>query len=116
MTKIFISGLPADADEVELVKLFLPFGEVNTIEIVKDKRTGKSKGIAYLDLHKYEAAQEAVNSLDGCRFGQSTLSVKIAAGKAERQEAPANPGGHAKYLKIERSAIPLKKKRPRLNK
>lgn len=116
MTNIFISGLPKKADEIELVKLFIPFARVNTVQIGCDKKTGKPKGYAFVELHDHAEALEAVANLDGTSFGDSIISVKVAEDKAQRNNKQAAPVDTNRYKKVERfsAGSPEKKKRPRL--
>ena len=114
MTNIFINGVPPKTNELDLAKLFDPFARVNTVHIVCDKRTGKPKGTAFIELHDASEAVEAVANLDGIAFGDSTLIVRIADDKPEKQ--PQNrqfnaPGG---YYKVEQPEKTQKQKRPRI--
>jgi RNA recognition motif-containing protein len=113
MTNIFISGIPPKTEEIELVKLFVPFARVNTIQIACDKRTGKPKGFAFIELHDQAEALEAVANLDGTSFGDSTLTVKIAEEKAQRQPVKRPPAA-GKYFTKGNSQESLKAKRPRI--
>ena len=118
MTNIFISGFPPKTDEIELVKLFVPFAQVNTIQIGRDKRTGKPKGYAFMELHHHAEALEAVANLDGSTYNDSVLSVKIAEDKATRlaQKSPPPATGTGRYTKVERFSPAERSKRPRLGK
>jgi RNA recognition motif-containing protein len=117
MTTLFISGFPLQTDEIELVKLFLPFGEVNTIKIVRDKKTGKCKGYAFIVMHDQYKAEEAANNLNGTDLEGRQITVKI-----KEEEKTAVPQSIAptpevireiKQVKAYSPAPQLKKKRPR---
>jgi RNA recognition motif-containing protein len=82
MVKVFISGYPLDMQELELVQLVSPFGEVSTIKIVRDKKTGKAKGYSFLEMKDEEAAANVIAELDCSFLGDRQLSVRTATEKA----------------------------------
>jgi RNA recognition motif-containing protein len=117
MVKIFVGGFPLDMQEIDLVKLVMPFGQVSTIKIVRDKKTRICKGYAFLEMRDQEAAEEVINNLDGYLLKDRALSIKIRVEdeinqkpplKSTMQDKPA-----IKYFKIEKSPDSEKKKRPR---
>lgn len=85
--KIFISGYPQDYDELALVQLVSPYGEVSTIKIVRDKQTGKSKGYAFIEMINRVAAEDVVIALDGMEMKDKLLTVNTV------QEKPVTVGG-----------------------
>ncbi len=121
MVKVFISGYPLDMQELELVQLVSPFGEVSTIKIVRDKKTGKVKGYSFLEMKDEEAAANVIAELDGSFLGDRQLSVRTATVKPA---GPVRPGNKP-YQGGSRPAPPrfsnnsgsaedqFKKKRPR---
>jgi len=117
MVTLFVGGFPLDMEEIELVKLFMPFGQVSTIKIVRDKKTKICKGYAFLEMHDRDVAEEAISNLNGNPIGDRSLSVKIREDKEVNQvkisSTASRPDPVNKYIKVERSSDPLKKKRPR---
>lgn len=79
--KLFVGGFPLDIAEIELVKIFNSYGTVNTIKIVRDKKTRKCKGYAFLEMTDQAGADRAIEGLDGTPMGDRVLSVKPAADK-----------------------------------
>jgi len=119
MIKLFVGGFPLDITELELVMLVSPHGEVNTIKIVRDKKTGKCKGYAFLEMTDKGGADRAMEALDGTFMGDRQLSVKITIDKPAPPAKPAyKPNNNyssspASYVKVERAGAEMKKKRPR---
>lgn len=121
MIKLFVGGFPLDITELELVMLVSPHGEVNTIKIVRDKKTGKCKGYAFLEMTDKEGADRAMEELDGTMLGDRELSVKITVDKPVPVKKPFfKPAGNyssssspASYVKVGRPGEDTKKKRPR---
>jgi RNA recognition motif-containing protein len=118
MIKLFVGGFPMDITELELVMLFGLHGDVSTIKIVRDKKTGNCKGYAFLEMKDQEGADRAVEALDGSSIGVRVLSVKITEEKQTPvRKAPSKFGSNfsprSSYQKVERKGEEIKKKRPR---
>jgi RNA recognition motif-containing protein len=117
MVKLFVGGFPLDMEEIDLVKMVMPFGQVSTIKIVRDKKTRICKGYAFLEMQDREAAEEAIKNLNGHPIGDRTLSLSIREEKEAAQGQPLSPATRVdpmvKYTRVERSSDPIKKKRPR---
>ena len=118
MIKLFVGGFPMDITELELVMLFSPHGDVSTIKIVRDKKTGNCKGYAFLEMKDKEGAERAVEALDGTFIGERMLSVKMTDDKQTPVKKPfskfsGNFSSKPSYQKVERKGEELKKKRPR---
>jgi RNA recognition motif-containing protein len=117
MVKLFIGGFPLDMEEIDLVKMVMPFGQVSTIKIVRDKKTRICKGYAFLEMHDREAAEEVIKNLNGHPIGDRTLSLSIREEKATGDGQPLRSATRVdpmvKYTKVERSSDLVKKKRPR---
>jgi RNA recognition motif-containing protein len=87
MVKSFIGGFPLEITELELAKLVAPFGDIATVKIVRDKKTRKCKGYAFIKMLTAEGADEAIRELNNVEMEGRTLTVKTADPIA----APANP-------------------------
>ncbi|QXV67544.1 RNA-binding protein [Mucilaginibacter sp. 21P] len=83
MRKLFISGFPLDISEMELAVLVAPHGDIDTIKIVRDKKTGKCKGYAFVEMATAEGALRAAGELDGFRIKDRELTVNINPETAE---------------------------------
>jgi RNA recognition motif-containing protein len=105
MVKIFIGGFPLQTDELAIVQLFAPFGDVSTIKIVRDRATGICKGYAFVEMLELAEAQNAIIALDGTEMGDRELKVNLVE---EKQAPPA-------YKRVVRNNnfAPEKAKRPR---
>lgn len=115
MTKLLISGIPPETTELDLARLFFTFGQINTIEIVHDKRTRQPKGLAFVELHNEEAALDAVENLNNTVFGEGKLLVKVAHDKPAVPK-PESQLSMARYVRVQKpDAAQQKKKRPRIN-
>lgn len=112
MVKLFVSGFPLDMDELELVKLFAPFGDVSTIKIIRDRVTKICKGYCFLEMKQCDAAEKAVTALDGLLIAGRNLTIRmVPEPNIPAKNIPQIPA--QAYKRVERYAGPVKKKRPR---
>ena len=86
---IFVAKLNFDTRESDLQGAFEEFGEVDTVKIIMDKFTGKSKGFGFVEMPNDEEGQNAINGLNDSEFDGRTIVVK----KAEPRERRDNRGG-----------------------
>ena len=117
MTKVYVGGFKHSLDEMELAKLFMPFGQISTIKMVRDKKTRVSKGCAFIEMEELAAAEAAVESLNGRQIGTRQLKVSIQEAEADKlpgvQGLASNDFPAARYVKVGRPGDPVKSKRPR---
>ncbi|MEW5299015.1 MAG: hypothetical protein WDW36_002070 [Sanguina aurantia] len=76
--KIFVGGLPCDWNEDQVKELLLPYGSLNSFNLVMDKVTGKSKGYSFCEYNSEGAIEEMVRSLHGRRLASKNLTVRRA--------------------------------------
>ena len=74
---VYVANLPWEATEDEIQKLFSRHGEVEQATIITDRRNGRSRGFAFVDMPR-PAARIAVGALHGIRFGGRELTVRVA--------------------------------------
>jgi RNA recognition motif-containing protein len=85
--KLYVGNLPFSAKEEEIRTLFSQYGEVQSVQIVSDRDTGRPRGFAFVEM---ENADEAIRALDNQAFGGRNLKVNIAR---ERQGSGGGGGG-----------------------
>ncbi len=118
MVKIFIGGFPLDTSELELVIMVSPYGTVDTIKIVRDKKTGICKGYAFLEMANLEGANNAKLALDGTRLKDKVLTLNVMEEKPEPLPPPVpvqtpKPVQERFSYRVEKPAEPGKRKRLR---
>src|SRR5262249_58805991 len=85
MMNIFIRNLDLNATEDQLQTLVEVYGAVESVTIVKDRDTGQSRGIAFVEMTKDEEARAAISSFDGALLNQQPLHVNEARPKCVSQ-------------------------------
>lgn len=63
--RIYASNLPFRLTEEELRLLFTEFGTIASCQLIQDKKTGKSKGFAFLEMPNQPEAETAMAGLNG---------------------------------------------------
>jgi len=86
---IFVAKLNFDTRESTLQDAFEAFGAVDSVKIIMDKFSGRSKGFGFIEMPNDEEAQNAINELNDREFDGRTIVVK----KAEPRESRDNRGG-----------------------
>ncbi|HUV30402.1 MAG TPA: RNA-binding protein [Acidobacteriota bacterium] len=75
---IFVGNFSLDTNEDDLRKAFEPHGEVGSVEIIRQKTTGESRGFAFVEMRSRDEAQAAISALDGAEFMGRSLNVNEA--------------------------------------
>ena len=85
--KLFVGGLPFATSNDQLRDLFAEVGEVASATVVTDRDTGRSRGFGFVEMATMEAAEEAINRLNGRDYEGRRLQVEKA------KASPAGGGG-----------------------
>lgn len=62
---IHVSNLHPNFIESDLKRLFTSFGEVTSVELIKDKLTNRSRGRAFIDMPVSSQGRKAILNLEG---------------------------------------------------
>lgn len=76
--KLYIGGIPYSTTEEELRELFAGAGGVESVAIIIDRITGRSRGFGFVEMNSEEEAQKAIEMFNGKEFGGRTLAVNEA--------------------------------------
>jgi len=80
---IYIGNLSRETTEGELRQAFEAFGQVTSVNIIKDKYSGESRGFGFVEMATKSEAQAAINGVNGTTLGERTLSVNEARPRSE---------------------------------
>ena len=86
--RLYVGNLSYDAKEEELRTLFSKYGTVQSVSLISDRRTGRSKGFAFVEMSTGEESQKALE-LNGTDFMGRALQIAEA-----RPQEPRQAGGH----------------------
>jgi cold-inducible RNA-binding protein len=90
--KLYVGNLSFQTTEAELKELFGQSGPVDTVRIITDRDTGRSKGFAFVEME--EGADHAIAQFNGKDFNGRSLTVNEARPMASRD---SRGGGFKRY-------------------
>lgn len=79
--KIYVGNLPFSYTESDIRSLFVPHGEVASVNVIMDRETGRPRGFAFVEMEREESAKSAIRSLDGSEREGRSLRVNEAEDK-----------------------------------
>jgi cold-inducible RNA-binding protein len=91
--KLYVGNLSYSTTEGNLSELFGAIGEVLSVNLITDRMTGRSKGFAFVEMAEYDAAQEAINQLNGKEVEGRALKVAEARPQQDRRGGGGYGGG-----------------------
>lgn len=81
---IYVGNLPYSVSEGDLQNAFGEHGTVTSVNIIKDRITGNSKGFAFVEMENDDEGQKAIDELNGSEMGGRNLKVNLARPRTER--------------------------------
>ena len=95
---IFVGSLPFSIEEADLRESFEAYGAVDSVKIITDKFTGRSKGFGFVEMPSDEEAQKAIDELNGGSIDGRTIVVNKSEPKpeGERRSFNNNRGGNSR--------------------
>jgi RNA recognition motif-containing protein len=90
---IYTGNLSYEVTENELKEAFEAFGKVETVKIIKDNDTGRSKGFGFVEMPDNAEAQAAINGLNDKELKGKAMKVNTAKPKTENRRPGGGYGG-----------------------
>ncbi len=81
---IYVGNLSFSATESEIEHVFGEHGKVKSVNIVKDRDTGQSRGFGFVEMIDDQAAKRAIAAVNGRDISGRSLSVNEVRPRAER--------------------------------
>ncbi|KAM3827363.1 RNA-binding motif protein, X-linked 2 [Vipera latastei] len=76
---VFVGGLPYELTEGDIICVFSQYGEIVNINLVRDKKTGKSKGFCFICYEDQRSTILAVDNFNGIKIKGRTIRVDHVA-------------------------------------
>ncbi len=92
-TKLYVGNLSFNTSNEDLQELFGQAGTVETVNIVEDRDTGRSRGFGFIEMSSKEEANTAIEQLNGKEVDGRALTVNEARPREERSGGGGNRGG-----------------------
>ena len=95
LMNIFVGSLPFSLEEADLRESFEAYGTVDSVKIINDKFTGRSKGFGFVEMPNDEEAEQAIKELNGAMVSNRAIVVNKSEPKpeGERRSFNNNRGG-----------------------
>ena len=93
MKNIYVGNISFQTSEQDLDAAFSAYGQVDRVQIVKDRDTGQSRGFAFVEMSNNAEADKAMAALNGADMGGRTLTVNEARPREPRQGGGGFGGG-----------------------
>lgn len=85
--KIFVGNLPFSVDSAALAGLFESAGNVEMVEVIYDKVSGRSRGFGFVTMSSVEEVEEAVRKFNGYELDGRALRVNSGPPPPRREES-----------------------------
>ena len=87
---IFVGSLPFSIEEADLRESFEAYGAVESVKIITDKFTGRSKGFGFVEMPNDEEGQKAIDELNGATVDGRAIVVNKSEPKPEGERKSFN--------------------------
>jgi RNA recognition motif-containing protein len=90
---IYVGNLSYNTDEESLRQAFAQFGQVDNVNIVRDRDSGQPRGFAFVEMANDSEAENAMQQLNGQPLDGRNLTVNEARPKTDRGGFGGGGGG-----------------------
>lgn len=91
--KLYIGNLPFSATEQDLSQSFAECGTVESVKIITDRDTGRSKGFAFVEMSSEDEANKVIDSFNGATMDGRAMNISEARPQAPRDSRGSGGGG-----------------------
>ena len=84
--KVYVGNLNYQTTEDTLRELFAEYGEVDSVSLITDRYSGRSRGFAFIEMANDEEAQAAIEGLNGKTVDEWELRVAEAKPRTDRPD------------------------------
>jgi RNA recognition motif-containing protein len=89
---IYVGNLSFDTAEDELKDLFNAYGTVDSVKIISDQFTGRSRGFGFIEMAEREEGMKAIQELNSTELGGRTLKVNEAKPRTQQRDRGGDRG------------------------
>ena len=84
--KLFVGNLQRELIEVDVRELFSPYGQVDSVTIIRDRDTRRPKGFAFVEMPIIIQAKTAIDALNGMIFHQPKRTLIVNEADSQLDE------------------------------
>lgn len=90
---IYVGNLSNQTTEDDLRQAFEAFGQVESVNIIKDRFSGESRGFGFVEIPSKQEAQKAIEEMNGKDLMGRAVNVNEARPKTDRGGGRGGGGG-----------------------
>ena len=90
--KLYVGNLSFQTTESDLDDLFAQAGEVESVRIITDRDTGRSRGFGFVEMSE-ENAEKAISQFNGTELDGRALTINEARPRVNRDGGGGGGGG-----------------------
>jgi RNA recognition motif-containing protein len=90
--KLYVGNLSYQTTEQSLRELFMQAGNVNSVALIKEPGTQRSKGFAFVEMGSQSEVQKAISMFNGYTLDERQLAVSVARPREERSGSGGGGG------------------------
>lgn len=90
--RVYVGNLSYNTTEDSLRTMFAEYGEIESVNMITDRHTGRPKGFAFVEMTTDQAAQAAIGALNGKTVDDREIKVDMAKPKPTRSRQGADRG------------------------
>jgi RNA recognition motif-containing protein len=94
LKNIYVGNISFQTTEQDLDAAFSAYGQVDRVQIVKDRESGQSRGFAFVEMSNNADADKAMAALNGAELSGRTLTVNEARPREARPSGGGFGGGN----------------------
>jgi RNA recognition motif-containing protein len=85
--RLYVGNLPkSDVERDELQTVFAEAGDLVSVKVIKDRKTGKCRGFGFVTVETDEQADQIIEKYNGAMFQELPIKIEKALPKAKGQE------------------------------
>jgi RNA recognition motif-containing protein len=85
-SNLYVGNLSYNTTADSLMTLFDEFGQIESVNLITDRYTGRSRGFAFVEMSTEQAAEEAIRGLNGKQVDDRQIKVDKAKPKPRREQ------------------------------
>lgn len=83
---IYVGNLSFNATEQDLEDAFGEYGDVVSVNIIKDRETGRSRGFAFVEMRDGKEGKDAIEGVNLKEIAGRSVTVNEARPREERRD------------------------------
>ncbi|MDX6404098.1 MAG: hypothetical protein QOH70_1553 [Blastocatellia bacterium] len=96
-TKLYVGNLSFQTSSEELQTLFAQAGTVESVSLIEDRETGRSRGFGFIEMSTKEEGAAAISQFNGKDLGGRALTVNEAKPREDRGGGGGGRNGGSRY-------------------